>query len=276
MIWRAMRAAAEKRLGHARRSDIDLLMAYVRHMPRANLLAHLDEDASLEEAATFEGYVVRLADHEPLQYILGEAPFWDMTLAVDPSVLIPRFDTEVLVTEALSLMADMPSPKVLDLCTGSGAVALALARERTDAIVFASDISLKALQMAEKNAKKYAPDIHFRHGDLFEPWGEMPFYLIVANPPYIKETERASLMPEVALFEPALALYAGEDGLAIYRRLIEAATNHLEQKGWLAVEIGCSQAQEVVTLFRCAGFTDVRVREDGQGLDRVVSGKWLM
>ena len=209
--------------------------------------------------------------HEPCQYIIGQTEFYGLSFLVNEHVLIPRQDTELLVEEALKTTAE--DSRVLDLCTGSGAVAVAIKHSRPDAAVTALDISKDALETAKKNAEQNGCEIEFLLSDLFEELGaERKFDVIVSNPPYISETEYETLMPEVKDHEPSLALLAGEEGLDIYRRLTAEAPRYLTKGGALLVEIGCSQAEAVSGLFKENGFKEIKVIKDLAGLDRVVSG----
>lgn len=212
----------------------------------------------------------------PLQHITGRQEFMGLEFDVDEHVLIPRQDTELLVETAMDLYR---GGKILDLCTGSGCVAISLAilLENRRAEVTGTDISSRALETAEKNNQKLCTEktrVRFYQGDLFDalPEGET-FDLIVANPPYIASGEIADLMPEVRDFEPLSALDGGKDGMYFYRRIMAEAPGYLEEGGALVMEIGCGQGAEVSRLLKESGFRDIRIRKDYAGLDRVVSGR---
>lgn len=269
--WQALLTEALDQLGRDQRLTAERLMAHARKMDRALALAHLADQPDSEEAVLFRRGVSQLLAHRPLQYILGEASFADFTLQVAEGVLIPRFDTEILVDRVLDLAPTGPF-RLLDLCTGSGAIAIALARQCPAGEVFASDISPTALALARENARRLAATISFAQGDLFAPWAGQTFDMITANPPYISSEEMASLPADVQQ-EPHLALWGGEDGLDFYRRLAQEGLAYLKPGGYLVCEIGAGQGQAVVDLFQAAGFREVLVSPDWQGLDRVVQGR---
>lgn len=206
----------------------------------------------------------------PLQHITGKAWFYGRLFSVSPNVLIPRLDTEILVSEVLRQVPEQQC-SVLDLCTGSGCIAVSLKLEGGYHLVSASDISRAALCVAEKNARDLGADICFYESDLLK---DVPgiFDVIVSNPPYIAEAEFADLAPEVRDHDPRLALYGGRDGLDYYRRIASESCHCLKKQGKLFLEIGASQGTEVRSILTEAGFTDVRIIKDLAGLDRVVSG----
>ncbi len=211
------------------------------------------------------------AAHVPYQYITGTAPFMGYMFKVTPDVLIPRFDTETLCEEAAGLIKG--EMKVLDMCTGSGCIAVALKLMCPEATFTACDISEKALDVARENARINGADMKFVQGDLFGNLGGEKYDLIVSNPPYVTAGEYKTLSPEVRDHEPEGALTAGEDGLDIYRRLIPEAKEHLIPGGYLLMEIGCAQGIPVRNLMEEAGFKDVKIIKDLAGLDRVAGGR---
>lgn len=248
--------------------DASLLLSHVTG--KAPLLLRADSFSELpaEELLAFQSLLGRRLTHEPLQYILGTVEFMGLTLFVTPDALIPRYDTEILCEEALRrARGDM---RVLDLCTGTGAIALTL-KKHANCQVFASDISEKALALAQKNAQSNALDVNFRLGDLFAPFHGEAFDMIVSNPPYISAADMLTLSPEV-LREPHLALHGGEDGLIFYRRIAADAPRHLAPGGWLLFEIGCDQGAQVSALL-AKDFENIQVVKDLNGLDRVVLGQ---
>ncbi len=220
----------------------------------------LDRDLPVDDAA-FERLVARREAREPVAYILGHKEFRRITLAVDRRVLIPRPETELLVEVALDLP---PGASVADVGTGSGAVALALKDERPDLVVRGFDVSRDAIAVARRNASRLNLDVQFDTCDLINDQG---YDAVVANLPYVREG--AVLAPEIDLYEPRLALFAGDDGLDLIRRLIALATG---RTGLLALEIDPSQAGAVGSLLRNAGFASVEVRRDLAGRERVVVG----
>lgn len=254
------------------RLDAELLLADTLELDRVGLYLHFDRPLSPDELASFRARVRRRAGHEPVQYILGESEFWSLALAVGPAVLIPRPDTEVLVEEVLSRLTD--EAELLDVGTGSGAIAIAVAHEKPGVLVTAIDNSPAALRVARRNAERHglAERIRFLEADLAR-LPEKTFDLVVSNPPYIAAAEWAALMPEVRDHEPRAALYGGEDGLEAYRHLARQAAGVLKPGGWLLVEVGASQASAVRTLFDEAGLTGCGVRDDYAGIPRVVCGK---
>ncbi len=255
------------------RLDAELLLCDLLGLDRVGLYLNYDRPLSTDELSLYRQRVKRRARREPVQYILGHTEFWSLDFKVNPSVLIPRADTEVLVEQALEIAA-CPG-RIVDLGTGSGAIAVALALECPSAQVVAVDISPAALEVARANAEALAPGrIGFVQGDLLDGC-EGSFDLIVSNPPYVTEGEMEELMPEVGRFEPRGALVAGIDGLDIYRRLALEAPPRLNSGGWLIVEVGATQAAQVGALFSEAGLVDVRLRKDYAGIERVVAARKL-
>lgn len=223
------------------------------------------------QAALVKQALQRRLDGEPVQYILGQADFYGLTLRVTPEVLIPRMDTETLVHQAL--IKAPPNARVLDVCTGSGCVALAVKHERPDCTIAAADLSPAALAVARDNGKTLGLDVDWRLGDLCAPLAGRRFDVIVSNPPYISQTEYEALSPLVREHEPPMALLAGPEGLDLYTRLIPQAAALLSPGGWLCLEIGSAQADAVQALCRAAGLKRVSLTRDLSGLARVVSGR---
>jgi release factor glutamine methyltransferase len=189
-------------------------------------------------------------------------------------VLVPRPETEILVDRCLALLEGAERPSVLDVGTGSGAIALAIAYERHGAAVTACDVSTDALAVAAANAQRLGLEVELLRSDLFEQLGDRRFDLVASNPPYVSEGELAGLEPEVAVHEPRLATVAGADGLDVFRRLLPAAGGHLEPGGHLVVECGAGQAGWVAEELARLGYRDVRVERDLAGIERVVEGTW--
>lgn len=210
------------------------------------------------------------ASHKPLQYIFGKQEFMGLTFHVTEDVLIPRQDTEGLVEKIISLTK--PGMKVLDMCTGSGCIAVSLQKLAKDIQVTAVDISSKALEIAKENAKLNQAEVTFIESDMFEHITEK-YDIIVSNPPYIKSDVIDTLMSEVKDYEPRLALDGYEDGLYFYRKLAKESGNYLNPNGMLCLEIGYDQGTEVAALLKENSFTEVRVEKDLCGLDRNVYGK---
>lgn len=225
-----------------------------------------------EVQRTFERQVERRANGEPLQYVMGTAAFHCIELAVGPGVLIPRPETEQLVEIALKHCGECV--KVLDLCTGSGAIALAMARQRPQARFTGVDISEEALAYARKNqASLGIRNVEFLQGDLFEPLPSgARFSLVTANPPYVSEADYEGLEAVVHDYEPRLALVAAEEGLAVIRRIAESAGDYLLPGGCLLTEIGDEQGNRVAEIFKVAGFENVQILMDYSGHDRFAIG----
>lgn len=211
----------------------------------------------------------RRAEGEPLQYIENTAYFMDFALYVDQNVLIPRQDTETLVELALEKIRGIQSPDVLDMCTGSGAIALSIALYRKDARVCASDISEGALSVADKNAHLTKANVQLYKSDLFDSLPDRKYDLITVNPPYLTKEDMAQLQKEVQR-EPALALFGGEDGLEVYRRIAREVRKFLKSGGYCILEVGQGQAQEVLSFFDSAKIMESGIQKDLCGIDRVV------
>jgi release factor glutamine methyltransferase len=247
------------------RLDAELLLAHALGVGRQQLL--LDPDALVAGPAVrvFQDAVRRRSvGREPVAYIVGHRGFRRLDLAVDRRVLVPRPETELLVEVGLGLPA---GARVLDVGTGSGAVALALKDERPDLQVSGSDISSAALELAEANAQALGLDVRWLHADLLADVGE--FDAILSNPPYVAESERAALAPEIVRHEPAGALFAGPDGLSVIRVLLDQLAE-LPDVRFLGLEVGAGQAQPVAELTRAAGFDAIRFERDLARIQRVV------
>ena len=263
--------AAEKRLTEVpdSRLDAEYLLAEVLSVSRLQLLLDKRRELSLEEEGRFEALIARREKREPLQYILGNQSFMGFSFKTDPRALIPRNDTEALCEEALRHIK--PGDRVLDLCTGTGALAIAMKKLCPTAQVTATDISGDALCLARENAKALNAAVRFVQGDLLAPIAGERFHVIVSNPPYIPEGLRGRLQEEVNQ-EPALALFAGEDGLDFYRRIAREAPKHLFPQGRLCLEIGDGQGDAVAGLLKDQ-FEDIQILNDLNGLPRVVSAQ---
>ncbi len=218
------------------------------------------------ELTAFQALVSRRADREPVAYIVGRRGFRHVELVVDRRVLVPRPETELLVEVGLELPA---GARVLDVGTGSGAVALALKHERPDLLITASEVSAAALEVAAGNARRLELEVELVRADLLGGL-DGAWDAVLANPPYVGLGERERLAPEIARHEPAGALFAGEDGLAVVRRLVREAAG---RTALVAVEVGAGQASAVRELMRGAGFTDGGARRDLAGMERVVIGR---
>jgi release factor glutamine methyltransferase len=245
------------------RLDAEVMLAAILGADRAVLVAHPCRPLEPAQARRFRDDVRRRREREPVAYITGRRGFRALELQVDHRVLVPRPETEHLVEAALGLPE---GARVVDVGTGSGAVALALKAERPDLEVLATDASADALAVAAANASRLGLEVGFRHGDLLADAG--PVDAVVSNPPYVAEGDRPALMPEVARWEPAAALFAGPDGLDVIRRLVPAAA--AAGAGFLALEVGAGQAPAVARLAAEAGFAEASVGRDLAGIERVV------
>lgn len=238
------------------------------------LILDLDREVPIPVATRFQALIVRRSAGEPLQYVMGTVEFHGLTLHVGPGVLAARCETELLVDHALRLRL-IPGP-LCDLCTGCGAVALALATELPDVRIYGVDISSQALAYARKNRELLKlEDVEFLLGDLFAglPAEAGPFAVITANPPYVSEAEYATLDPSVKDHEPELALVSGPDGLDLLRRIASESPAWLLSGGALICEIGCDQGKTAADIFKAAGFTAVEILQDYAGRDRFVAGR---
>lgn len=257
------------------RLEAEVLLAHALSCDRVTLYTDHHRPLSAEERARYRELVARRLAHHPTAHLVGHREFWSRRFRVTPSVLIPRPETETLVADALERLAPLSSPRVLDVGTGSGAIAVTLAAERPDAFVAATDLSAEAISVAQDNAAAHDARVTFFQGDLLDalPSGTPPFDLVVANLPYISPLERGQLQPEV-LREPASALFSAPDGLTLIRRLAaEAIAGPLRSGGWIVLEVGATQARSVLDLLTEQGYDRAASRADLAGLDRVVAGR---
>jgi release factor glutamine methyltransferase len=251
------------------RLDAELLLAHVLGVSRERLLTDRDLRVAGPAVRAFQDAVRRRSvEREPVAYIVGVRAFREIELAVDPRVLVPRPETELLVEVALRLPC---GARVLELGTGSGAIALALARERPDLDVSASDVSDEALAVARANGARLALDVRILHADLLNGIPDA-YDAVLANLPYVRDDERAALAPEIVRHEPARALFAGADGLDSIRRLA-AQLAAVERVSFVALEVGDGQADVVAGLLRAAHFANVECIRDLSGIERVVTGE---
>ncbi|HVG57179.1 MAG TPA: peptide chain release factor N(5)-glutamine methyltransferase [Hyalangium sp.] len=264
----------EKRQVDSPRLTTEMLLSHVLKTSRVRLYVDLDRPLSKEELATFRSLIERRMAGEPTQYLTGVKEFYNRPFKVDARVLIPRPETELLVEAALhALPKDAPS-RALDVCTGSGCIAISLAAERPQASVLATDLSPEACALARENAEALGVGarVTVSQGDLFAPVPEdARFQLVVSNPPYIASWEIPELSAEVRR-EPHLALDGGQDGLAVIRRVIEGARRYLLPGGLLAMEIGETQGTAVRELLQAAGYQNARVEKDLERRERLAFG----
>jgi len=235
------------------RLDAEVLLAEALGTDRVGLYTHFDQPLQLEELGRFKKFIQRRLKREPVAYIVGRREFWSLPLKVTPDVLIPRPETEILVAEALKALASLDGKAfhILEIGTGSGAISIVLAKEFPAARILATDLSAKALSLAEENARQNGvrEQIHFLQGDLFRPLPPgCKFDLIITNPPYIPQGEISQLAPEVRDFEPRMALDGGMDGLDFFRRALPRVGEFLVPGGWFLAEIGAGQDQEILRI----------------------------
>ena len=269
-ITHALQAAAHQ--GLERLDAQGLLLHTLGRSPhdRAWLLGHDTDPLDAATLAHFQQLCARRLDHEPMAYLTGWQEFFGLALQVDPRVLVPRPDTETLVEWALQAIVGLQGPRILDLGTGSGAIALALAHARPDAVVHAVDASADALAVAQGNARRLGLPVVFSQGSWLT--GHNGSYaLIASNPPYIPQHD-----PHLAalVHEPLQALAAGADGLDDIRAIVSQAPAHLAPGGWLLLEHGHDQAAAVRALLQAQGFTEVQSRRDMAGIERCSGGQW--
>lgn len=254
------------------RLEAEWLLSAVTGLDRVGLYLQYDKPLNDGELAGYRALVARRARREPLQHILGSQEFCGRDYEVTADVLIPRHDTELLVTEAVERHPDARS--VLDIGTGSGCIAISLQKLLPNAVVTATDISDAALTVARRNANKYCASIEFLRGSLFFPLSGRRFDLIVSNPPYIPTVDIESLDREVRDYDPRTALDGGSDGLDIYRSLIPTSVEYLNPGGWILVEIGIGQAFDVIQLFWQVGrYGEPVVVRDPSGIKRIVGAQ---
>jgi release factor glutamine methyltransferase len=267
-------AARLKRVADDPRRESEILLGAALGQPRAWLMAHGDQQIlDCEATDRFEAHVTRRAHGEPIAYILGEREFWSLSLLVDPAVLIPRPETELVVERALAHVPAGSTGAVLDLATGSGAIALAIASERPGCRVVGTDLSPDAVTLAIRNAVRLdLAHIEFRVGSWFEPVQDERFDLIASNPPYIAEGD-PRVEAGVRRHEPHAALFSGATGLEALSAIVTSAPRHLNPGGWLLLEHGDQQGEAVRRLLADRGFVDVATLPDLAGLDRCTEGR---
>jgi len=259
------------------RLDARLLLQQVCGCTHAELIVQSERHLSAAQCAEFDALLARRQAGEPLAYLLGSAYFMGLEFAVSPAVLIPRPETEVLVTQAQQLVqARRPgtaAPRIVDLGTGTGIIAIALARLCPEAQVAAVDVSAAALAVARANAARHGAAVRFLLGDWYAPLGDERFDLILANPPYVAEGD-PHLQQNGLPFEPQIALTDGGAGLSCIREIIAGAAAHLLPNGWLLIEHGYDQAVEVAMLLARAGFADIAAWRDSAAIERVSGGRF--
>ena len=238
------------------------------------LYAHPERRVGPERAEAFERLLRRRLAGEPLAYVTGEREFYSRPFAVTPDVLIPRPETETLAELAIETAGRMKNPRVLDLGTGSGCIAVTVFAEARGCRVFATDVSAAALSVARKNARTHGARVQFANSDLLGCFAKSSFDIIISNPPYVSRAQYESLSREIRCHEPRCALIGGEDGLAHIRKITAAAAGALREGGFLLLEIGAGQARSAEGIARENGFSDIRFETDIGGIRRVVKATW--
>jgi len=254
-------------LSESPRLDAELLLARALDVPRSYLFAHAEEEMDVAALERYQNTISRRADGVPLAYLTGEKEFWSMMLMVSPATLVPRPETEILVDQALQIIPKQTPMRVLDLGTGSGAIALAIAKERSHCEVVATDISEDALAVARENARQHdVPNIEFLQGDWTEPVSERTFDIVLSNPPYVPDEDPHH---EMLRHEPRLALASGGDGLDAIRKIAADAGAIVQPGGALLIEHGDTQHEAIAVILRNTGWTGVVLVKDLSGIPRV-------
>ena len=259
------------------RMNAELLLMFTLGCDRAYLHAHPERELTVDEKTRYDAALANRARGVPAQYITGHQEFWGVDLIVTPAVLIPRPETEHVIETVLDCVGRAPSPasplRILDVGTGSGCIALSLAKELPQAEIHATDISAAALEVARANAARHKLEsrIQFREADLLAGFENNPFDFIVSNPPYVGESEQDQVQLEVRKFEPRNAVFAGPTGVEAIARLIPQAYSALKPGGWLIMEISGTIAEEVKHLLR--DWNEVRIKPDLQSIPRVVQAR---
>jgi release factor glutamine methyltransferase len=265
------------------RLSAELLLAHVLKVPRIKLYTDYERVLAEGDLTRYRGLVQRAAEHEPIAYLTGIAHFFNLEFEVNRDVLIPRPDTETLVENVLQLVRNqsgLEAPRILDLCTGSGCIAITLASRLKHATVIATDITSQAVAVARRNAEKFgvADRVAVEEGDLYEALAGkvdvQPFDLVVANPPYIATAQMAGLPRNVREYEPVNALDGGMDGLVVHRRIVAGASERLVSSGRVFLEIAFDQGARAMDMMsRLPGFEEARVLKDYGGRDRVLTAR---
>lgn len=260
----------------AAQNDAYVLLQHIFKVDKQQLLFLMEKPIDETALMLYQEYLLKRCQGYPLQYLTGKQEFMSLNFEVTPAVLIPRSETELLVEKTIELLKTFQNtPKVVDVCTGSGCIIISICYYVKKGIFFATDISLEALRVAKKNASNIGleKEISFFNADLLDNSAFAFSDIIVSNPPYIARNQIPLLQPEVSCYEPKLALDGGEDGLDIYRHLVPQAFGCLKNNGWFLVEIGCDQGDSVRSLFEANDFKEVNVYQDYSGKDRIVVGR---
>jgi len=282
-IAEAIQKAAEILAAHNvpdARLDAEFLLRHALGKDRAWLLVHMQDRLDDQGQRSFQRSIERRKHREPLQYIIGTQEFWGIPLTVTPDVLIPRPETEFVVEAALKAVSGLDTPVIVDLCTGSGCIAISLAKELPKARIFATDRSDRAVHVAQENARQndVADRIRFLEGDLFEPLEEMDIRgridVIVTNPPYVRSGDLTTLQPEVRDFEPEMALVAGPEGTEVAERIIHQAPGYLKLGAPLIMEMGIGQTAALRKILESTHkFGSIEIVRDLAGIERVITAE---
>jgi len=259
------------------RLDAEILLGDVLHKNRLELYLYFDRPLDVEELGRYREHIRRRGTREPLQHILGETGFMDLTLTTGPEALIPRPETEVLVEKVLEVVTNA-DVRILDIGTGTGCIAIALAQALPQAQILAVDVSLTALKLAQTNNLRNETQVSFQEVDILHnlPHIDQRFNLVVSNPPYITDAEKQDLQAEVLQFDPGLALFDGNDGLSFYRRYAAILPELLQPGGRFYFEFGGqSQKKQILNIFMAAGYHNLEIIQDYNGDPRVIAGRYL-
>ena len=260
------------------RLDAEVLLSHCLNTNRIRFFTHPEQILDDKTLADYGDAIKRRQNSEPVSYIIGRKEFWSLPFHVNSAVMIPRPDTEIIVEEALAAMTEQTQDhwNILEIGTGSGAIAIALASEQKNANITATDISDKALHVAKENAQKnnVADRIFFMQSDTFTSLNDRQFDMIISNPPYISYHDFSSLPEGIRHYEPHLALIAGNDGTEFHQRLVEEGLFYLNQGGWLIMEMGTGQGRSIQKYFEAAKcYEGINIRCDYAGMERVIKGR---
>ncbi|MFQ5787146.1 MAG: peptide chain release factor N(5)-glutamine methyltransferase [Thermodesulfobacteriota bacterium] len=257
--------------------EASLLLSIALGIEKYEIYANPEKDVDYDNFKEFKMVMERRKNREPIAYIVGEKEFYSRRFVVTPDVLIPRPETEILVDKAWKIIEGIDSPKIIEIGTGSGCIALTLGCEFSNSWILGTDISYDAIKIARKNAKNLGVDhkILFMCGDMLNFLKGSTFDLVISNPPYISDDEFNRLEADVKDFEPKRALSGGLDGLDCIGEIIYGAKWILVNGGWCILEIGANQSNEVTKIFQSAGYSDISITKDLSGIKRVVKAKWI-
>lgn len=257
--------------------ESSLLLSNILGLNRSEIYIHPEREIDSEDVEMFKGILKRRKNREPIAYILGHCEFYSRGFVVSRGVLVPRPETELLVEEALRAASGLYSPRIIDVGTGSGCIAITICGEKRDSKVFATDISYDALRVARLNAKinGVERDIKFLCADFLGCFKRGFFDIVVSNPPYISDSDLALIDPDVRDFEPNRAISGGKDGLYCVRSIVKGSLIVLKNGGWCILEIGHDQEGRVIEIFRQTGFREISLTNDLSGVSRVIKARWI-